>query len=291
LIDVLTNDTDVDGDTLGLTDVGTPGHGTASIADGVISYTPEPLFQGIDSFTYTITDDNDGSATGVVAVTVTADNAGPTTSAPIQAFVAPATATRSTARVRFSWPPAGDPTGVTGYDVQLSADGGSYSTIATNTSARSLTRSLALGHTYRVRVRSTDGAGNAGAWAAGPLLAVRSWQTPSFSYRGTWRIVLAKRSVGTGYRYSTAKGATASITVTARSFAWLAPKNASSGRAAVYVDGVYATTVNLYSATSRIRQVVFAASFETRGSHTITIRNLGTARHPRVGLDSLAILR
>jgi VCBS repeat-containing protein len=291
LIDVLTNDTDADGDPLGLTDVGAPTHGTASIVDGVISYTPEPLFQGVDSFTYAIADGNEGSATGTVTVTVTADAAGPTSAAPIQAFVAPATATRSAARVRFTWPAADDRTGVTGYDIQISADGGAYSTVATNTPALSLTRSVALGHTYRVRVRSIDGAGNAGAWATGPSLAVRTWQTPSFRYHGTWRIVLAGTSAGTGYRYSTAKGATASITTTARNYAWLAQKNASSGRAAVYVDGVYVATVNLYSATSRTRQVVFAAAFETRGSHTITIRNLGTAGHSRVNLDSLLILR
>ena len=115
--------------------------------------------------------------------------------------------------------------------------------------------------------------------------------TPSFSYHGKWTVVLGSTSAGTGFRYSTTKGATASITVTARNVAWVAPMNSRSGKAAVYVDGVYVQTVNLYSATSKTRQVVFAAAFETRGTHTITMRNLGTAGHSRVSLDALVVLR
>jgi hypothetical protein len=291
LIDVLTNDTDVDGDTLVLSGVNQPANGTTSIVDGVVSYTPDPLFQGTDTFQYTVIDGHGASATGEVTVTVAPDVAGPTSAAPIQAFVAPATSGRTATAVRFSWLPAGDATGVTGYDVQLRTDSGAYLTIRATSPALTITRTLAYGHGYRLRVRSIDGAGNAGAWVTGPPLIVHAWQTPSFTYRDPWKVVLATTSAGTGYRYSTMKGATASIRVTARNVAWLAPKNSSSGRAAVYIDGVYVTTVNLYSATNRTRQVVFASSFATSSQHVITIRNLGTAGHSRVNLDALVVLR
>ena len=74
---VLTNDTDLDGDTLSVTSVGTPAHGTAVIAGTSVTYTPAANYNGPDSFTYTIGDGNGGSATATVTVTVTGVNDGP----------------------------------------------------------------------------------------------------------------------------------------------------------------------------------------------------------------------
>jgi len=77
-IGVLTNDTDADGDTLAVTSVSTPVHGTASInPNGTIAYAPAAGYSGADSFTYTISDGQGGSATTTVNVTVTFVNAAP----------------------------------------------------------------------------------------------------------------------------------------------------------------------------------------------------------------------
>lgn len=70
LVDVLANDTDPDGDTLTITAVSAPAHGTATITGGGISYTPVVGYSGADSFTYTISDGRGGTATASVAVTV-----------------------------------------------------------------------------------------------------------------------------------------------------------------------------------------------------------------------------
>jgi CshA-type fibril repeat protein len=51
--------------------VSTPGHGTAVInADGTITYTPDPGFTGVDSFTYTVCDKANQCVTQTVRVTV-----------------------------------------------------------------------------------------------------------------------------------------------------------------------------------------------------------------------------
>src|SRR5207249_4461331 len=72
-IAVLANDTDVDSDTLTVTGVGTPQHGSAtSHPDGKITYTPAADYNGTDSFTYTISDGHGGSATAIVSLTITA---------------------------------------------------------------------------------------------------------------------------------------------------------------------------------------------------------------------------
>ena len=70
-IDVLTNDSDPDGDPLTVTGVTQPANGTVTInEDGTLSYVPATGFTGEDTITYTITDGNGGTATGEVVVTV-----------------------------------------------------------------------------------------------------------------------------------------------------------------------------------------------------------------------------
>ena len=71
LIDVLVNDTDVDGDTLTISGLlGLPNHGTISIVDGKIQYTPNEGYTGTDTFTYRCRDDQGSSDTAVVTVSV-----------------------------------------------------------------------------------------------------------------------------------------------------------------------------------------------------------------------------
>ena len=81
-IDVVANDTDVDGDTLTITAITLPAHGLALIADGHhVSYTPAPDYHGADAITYTISDGNGGSATATLALTVTSVNDAPVAAA------------------------------------------------------------------------------------------------------------------------------------------------------------------------------------------------------------------
>lgn len=77
-IPVLANDNDPDGDPLRLVAIGQPVHGTASfVAPNRIRYLPQPGFSGIDRFTYTIDDGQDGIATGTVTVRVEGANRAP----------------------------------------------------------------------------------------------------------------------------------------------------------------------------------------------------------------------
>jgi large repetitive protein len=72
-IDVLANDSDPGSDPLTLTAASTPAHGTATIANfnGLkIRYEPTAGYAGPDTFTYTLSDGDGGSAVGTVNVTV-----------------------------------------------------------------------------------------------------------------------------------------------------------------------------------------------------------------------------
>ncbi|MCF6386576.1 Ig-like domain-containing protein [Mycobacterium sp. MBM] len=68
---VLTNDSDIDGDTLTATLVDGPANGTLTLnADGSFTYTPDADFNGTDSFTYTATDGTATSSVATVSITV-----------------------------------------------------------------------------------------------------------------------------------------------------------------------------------------------------------------------------
>ncbi len=77
-ISVLTNDTDPEGDTLSITAVSNPGHGTAEINGTKVDYIPTADYYGSDSFTYTISDGNDGTASATVYITIKPVNDAPT---------------------------------------------------------------------------------------------------------------------------------------------------------------------------------------------------------------------
>ncbi|QOR61544.1 Ig-like domain-containing protein [Sulfurovum sp. ST-21] len=74
IIAVLSNDSDVDGDTLSISAVTSPANGTAIINGTQITYTPDINYTGSDSFTYTVSDGNGGTDTATVSVTVGADS-------------------------------------------------------------------------------------------------------------------------------------------------------------------------------------------------------------------------
>ncbi len=71
---VLANDTDPDGNTLVVTSVTQPAHGSATFTASGVSYTPTAGFVGTDSFTYRISDGANGTATATVTIIVR-DNA------------------------------------------------------------------------------------------------------------------------------------------------------------------------------------------------------------------------
>ncbi len=77
IIDVLSNDTDPNGDPLEVTHATSP-NGTVVIEDdGRLTYTPNPDFNGSDTITYTITDPDGNTSTSTVNVTVNPVNDNP----------------------------------------------------------------------------------------------------------------------------------------------------------------------------------------------------------------------
>ncbi|GAG13176.1 unnamed protein product, partial [marine sediment metagenome] len=69
-VDVLANDTDVEGDNLSVASVTDPANGSVVNNGSNVTYTPNAGFTGDDTFTYTADDGNGGTATANVTVSV-----------------------------------------------------------------------------------------------------------------------------------------------------------------------------------------------------------------------------
>jgi hypothetical protein len=105
---VLSNDADIDGDSLGATRMTSPAHGVVTLAaDGGFSYTPATGFTGVDAFSYRATDGTAFSATRVVTLNVTGiPTAAPTIAAPTDAPPSAGPSTEATLEPVASGSPA-----------------------------------------------------------------------------------------------------------------------------------------------------------------------------------------
>ncbi len=221
------------------------------------------------------------------SVTLVFDSIAPRITAPsVPAIVVTQTAGTSGASLRFSWA-GSDNTGVVRYDVQRSTNGGAWTTVARPTSA-SLRTTATYKTSVRYRVRAVDVSGNVSGWVhTTTVKLIRTQETSSsIVYHGAWKTSSASKYLGGSLRRAGRAGASVGFRFTGRSIAWVAAKGPTRGKATIYIDGKYVTTINLHSATGSFRQVVFARRWSSSRTHTIKIVVRGTPGHPRVDLDA-----
>ena len=224
--------------------------------------------------------------------TILLDRLAPAISAPSSAVDKPGTIGGSIP-IRIRWAASDGGSGIAGYDVAQSTDGQAFSTVGSSLTAASLVRSLRPSHSYRYRTRAIDRAGNVSDWMYGPTfqLSLVQESNSTVAYRDTWRSASSVAYSGRRARYATAAGATVTLRMTGRSFAWVASTGPTRGSARVYVNGKFVGSVNLNSASNSARQIVFSMRWSTANARTILIRVNGTRRHPRVDLDAFITLK
>ncbi len=77
IVQVLSNDSDPDGDSLNVASTTNPANGMVTNNGNNVTYTPDPNFNGTDTFNYTVEDGNGGTDTATVTVTINAVNDAP----------------------------------------------------------------------------------------------------------------------------------------------------------------------------------------------------------------------
>lgn len=229
--------------------------------------------------------DGAGRWSSPVSDTIVLDTAPPTVGSVRPLFPSRGTLGTSTVPVGLTWSAADVGTGVYGREIHLRMEDGVYGVLA------NLPAWLLPGHLYRFRVRVVDGAGNWSSWSYGPASNLVAYQETSsaITYRGTWSTYQNPPAYGGATRYATRPGSSASLSFTGRAVAIVSATGPTRGRAFVYVDGNLAATLDLHSDSSAVRQLVFAWSWSSAGSHVLRLVVEGTADHPRVDLDAILV--
>jgi hypothetical protein len=285
---VLTNDTDVEGNALLLTHVSVSSTaGTVAIVGGQARFTPHLLFWGAAVISYTVSDQHGGTDVGTLTVSVSRDVVAPVATTPVVTIGSGSIVSRVPIAVAWSATDVG--VGVTQFQVQISTDGLAFTSLYTGT-ATTTTTSLLGGHAYRFRVRAVDAEGNVGGYqtTVSSTLAVAFWSNSGITYRvGAWDTF--SPTGAHAYAYSSNLNDSASYTFTGSEIVWVGPKSARSGTANVYIDGVKVSTVSLYRASGLSGQQLFKRTFSSSGVHTIKIVVAQAGKW--VSLDEFVVLR
>ena len=160
---VLTNDTDLDADTLSISSVTTPTHGSTSISGNAVLYTPTTDYCGSDTFDYVV---SDGTATDTGTVTVTINCTTPGVPTVLTASVL------SQNQITLTWtaPTTTGGAAITGYQVERESPvGAGFAVIVVSTDTPTATYSdmgLIAGTQYNYRVSAINSVGVGSASSA-----------------------------------------------------------------------------------------------------------------------------
>jgi hypothetical protein len=185
----------------------------------------------------------------------------------------------------------------TDLDLQQRVGGSAlYTNVLVDRPARSITRSLAFGSTYRFRARARDASDRAGPFATAPgfktVLIQETARPPNLVYSGAWTRTTQSGASGNAVRSSTDRGATATFSFTGRNGAVVMPRRQGLGTAQVCVDPGTArqrcSTVDLSPATGRgARKLVFVANgLDPSRGHKLRVKVL----NGRADLDAFVRL-
>ena len=206
--------------------------------------------------TYTVTvTATDGTRDRTATYLVRVDSTRPTALAPALALRSGSTLTAGIASVG-TWSAASDPAGtISRYETRWRVDGGLGPTTLRSSSTRQVTRTMRPGHTYALRLRARDAAGNWSAWRESPVFAPTLSQDTSGSLirKGTWTRSHVLHAVRRhepvlaleGRRRSSGRSPAGRSAV-------VVTRGPARGRAHVYIDGTRVTTVDTVPLQRRV---------------------------------------
>jgi hypothetical protein len=190
-----------------------------------------------------------------------------------------------------SWALKGQASDLRKFELQVSVAGGSYQAVAlSSATAKSVVVGTAPGKTARFRARAWDDSGRVSAWVTGPSLTPGAAAESAAKYSGSWVSAGHTSYLGGTAKASKAAGAQATYTFTGRSFGLVGPVGPTRGKATIYLDGKALITIDTYAKTFSARRVL-QTIFTADGTHTVTIKVLGTAGRPWVAIDGFFTLK
>ena len=223
------------------------------------------------------------------------DRSAPTTTAPVTHLRSGTNLSGTAMRAVVRWTGAdADGKGIARFQLQRSVNGGAYTTISSTLTGTSASVTLANGSSYRFRVRAVDRDGNVGSYAtgaAGKSSLVQN-QSSAITYNGSWpKATSDKFSGGTARSATQTDDEQARYFFTGSSVAFVTTTGPNRGVVDLYVDGKNVGKLDLYSSTVKYRQVLYAATWATPGSHSLWVSSYGALGRTRVDVDAFAVIK
>jgi hypothetical protein len=192
--------------------------------------------------------------------------------------------------VSVTWAGTDSASGISHFDLAQSTDGGAFTVVA-SPATPSATVNLSPAHSYQFEVRATDQAGNVSAFTAGPRFTLTALQetTTAATWTGWTRQALAGSSGGS-VKFATKSGTTTVLSFTGSQVAWVSTIGSNRGTATASLDAGTPATISTNGTALKTATVVYTKKV-TAGTHSLLLKVLGTAGHPRVDVDCFLIMR
>jgi C1A family cysteine protease len=178
----------------------------------------------------------------------------------------------------FDW---ADAEGATAYDVRICSDS-VCSSVIISVSVRSsdwtLSTALSEGTEYWWQVKAKNMCGSSvwsDSWSFKTLIAKTRYEEyePDISYSGVWNSDGGCASCSEGaYKYSNQPNAYAEFTFYGSGISWIGAKGPMFGKADIYLDGVFDSSVDLYNRSENWLVTVYKNRKLASGTGTHTIR-------------------
>jgi hypothetical protein len=202
--------------------------------------------------------------------------------------------TATSGHARFSWTGSDAGTGIRRYAVQLRRNTGAWRAVdLNNRRATTFDRTVALGVSYRLRVRAVDRAGNIGAWAYSPAFTAGAFddRATRITWSSGWTRVAAANALSGGLHQTSTAASYGRLRFTGSSVGLMAARGPGSGYTQIYVDGALVATVNLHRATAASPRIVWSKAWSSAASHAVRVKALGTIGRPTVTIDAFAVFK
>jgi bacillolysin len=224
----------------------------------------------------------------------TADDSPPEVSAPAVALRTGMLGSGGQAPVRVTFT-AIDPSGVALTVLEHATGGGVPASILPSAVARRADATFPTGGTaQQVSAGAIDEQGNASSRLTRDLRMPLAQETDA-TFRGSWLRQASSAFSDGAVRYAAAAGRIASIAVpAARGIGFVSTRGPDRGKAKVCVSGASCKVIDLYSATTKRRQLVATWAFPGAASRVLTVTVLGqkqaASSGKRVDLDAVVAI-
>lgn len=192
------------------------------------------------------------------------------------------------------------PSGLDRFVLQRSTNGGGFITVSLpNPTARSVIVNLDPNKTHQFRVRALDKAGNASAFALGPVFTLSAYQESAgniaYSTSPAWSTDESPDYSLNALKFAAVAGATATLSFTGTHVHLITTVGPDRGKAEFRIDGQLISTLDLYSDTLMTRGARFTSPALTPGPHVLTVTVLNeknaASSGNRIDIDAFFVLQ